>query len=144
VAEWLGSALQKLLQRFESARYLNGCLQWQLFYFAMLTPEEEKFVAYWSVQRTKKRRPAYNTGFRLGVFIVAAIFISIVTGWHKRAIAALRSDASTILVIVIAAVLIVVFISLFAGRYQWEQREQRYKELAVKKNASDGNEASTF
>ena len=31
VAEWLGSALQKLLQRFESARDLKGCHKWQPF-----------------------------------------------------------------------------------------------------------------
>lgn len=132
MAEWLGSALQKLLQRFESARYLPGCLQRQLFYFAMLTSQEQKFVAYWSVQRTKKRRPGYTIGFRMGVLIVGAIFISLVTGWHKPAMMALRSDSSTILVIMIALLLIVIFISVFAGRYQWEQREQRYQELVAK------------
>lgn len=100
----------------------------------MLTAEEQKFVSYWSVQRTKKRRPGYTIGFRLGVLIVAATFVSVVTGWHKRAISALRSDSSAILVIVVALLLVVVFISVFAGRYQWEQREQRYAELVAKQN----------
>jgi len=103
----------------------------------MLTPEEQKFVTYWSEQRTKKRTPGYNIGFRLGVFIVAGIFISIITGWHKQATMALRSDYSTILVIVIALLLIVVFVSVFAGRYQWEQREQRYNELVAKQGRID-------
>lgn len=135
MAEWLGSALQKLLQRFESARYLKGCLQRQLFYFIMLSSDDQRFVDYWRVQRTKKRKLGYNIGFRLGVFIVAGIFISLITGWHKSAMAALRSDSSTVLVIVVAALLIVGFISVFAGRYQWEQREQRYQELLAKQGA---------
>lgn len=117
----------------------------------MLTKEDQQFLAYWSVQRTKKRRSGFNIGLPLGVLMVLGIFVSIITGWHKQALAALRSDLSTILVIVLAAVAIVVFISLFAGRYQWEQREQRYKELLAKKstaakkeNAKTNNEGETF
>lgn len=102
----------------------------------MLTKEEEQFLAYWSVQRTKKRKSGFNVGFPLGVLMVLGIFISIVTGWHKQAAAALRSDSSSILVIVLAGVAIVVFISVFAARYQQEQQEQRYKELLMKKNAA--------
>ena len=110
----------------------------------MLTNEEQKFITYWSVQRTKANRPGWNTGFRLGVFITAAIFISIVTGWHKQATAALSSDYSTILVIVFAAVGIVVFVSVFAGRYQREQREQRYNELLAKQDAAEKNNSTAM
>jgi di/tricarboxylate transporter len=105
----------------------------------MLTKEEEQFLDYWAVQRTKKRRFAFNVGFSLSVLIVLGIFISIVTGWHKQAAIALRSDSSTILVIVLAAVAIVVFMSVFAARYQKEQHEQRYKELLAKKAAAEKN-----
>jgi di/tricarboxylate transporter len=101
----------------------------------MLTKEEQDFVDYWQVQRTLKRTTGQRVGFRLGVFIVLLIFISIITGWHRQAMMALRNDYSTILVIVVALVLIVVFMSLFASRYQWEQREQRYNELRAKEGA---------
>ena len=105
----------------------------------MLTKEEEKFLAFWAVQRTKKSRAAFNVGFPLGVLIVFGIFVSIVTGWHKQAAAALRSDSSTILVIVLAGAAIVVFMSVFSARYQREQYEQRYKELLAKKAAAERN-----
>jgi uncharacterized membrane protein YoaK (UPF0700 family) len=105
----------------------------------MLTKEEQQFLNYWEVQRTKKRRLAFNVGFPLSVLIVLGIFISIITGWHKQASIALRSDSSTILVIVLAAVAIVVFMSVFAARFQQEQHEQRYKELLAKKAASKKN-----
>jgi hypothetical protein len=108
----------------------------------MLTKEEQQFLDYWAVQRTKKRRFAFNVGFPLGVLMVFGIFISIVTGWHKQAAMALRSDSSTILVIVLAGVAIVVFMSVFAARYQQEQHEQRYKELLVKKAAAEKDAAS--
>lgn len=141
VAEWLGSALQKLLQRFESARYLKGCRIRQLFYLIMLTKDEQQFVDYWRLQRTKKRHAGFNIGFPLGVCIVLGIFISIVTGWHKQALAVLSSDYSTILVIVLAGLAIVVFLSVFAGRYQWEQREQRYTELLAKQKQAERDQA---
>jgi hypothetical protein len=108
----------------------------------MLTQEEQQFLAYWSVQRTKKRKSGFNIGFPLGVFIVLGIFISVVTGWHKQAAMALRSDSSTILVIVLAAVAIVVFVSVFAARYQQEQQEQRYKELLAKKVSQEKGDDS--
>jgi Mg/Co/Ni transporter MgtE len=103
----------------------------------MLTKEEQTFVDYWQVQRTRERTTGLRTGFRLGVVIVLLTFISIIIGWHRQALSALRSDYSTILVIVIAALGIVIFMSVFASRYQWEQREQRYKELRQKKGSNE-------
>ena len=110
----------------------------------MLTKEEEQFVGYWRTQRHQKQRKSFALGLRLGVLIVAALFINILTGWHKQAAAALSSDYSTILVIVIAAIAIVLFMMHFASRYQWEQREQRYNELLAKKAASENNTEKTF
>ena len=109
----------------------------------MLTKDEELFLEQWAVRRTKKRRTGFNVGFPVGVLIVFAIFINIITGWHKQAASALRSDSTSILVIVIAAVGIVVFMSVFAARYQWEQKEQRYNELLVKKNHADAQPGET-
>src|SRR5439155_15492121 len=110
-----------------------------LFYCTMLTKEEQQFLDYWSVQRTRKRSSGLPIGFPLAVLVVLGIFVSIVTGWHKEATMVLRSDSSNILVIVLAALAIVVFITIFSIRYQWEQREQRYKELQAKKNRSENN-----
>jgi flagellar basal body-associated protein FliL len=102
----------------------------------MLTKEEQAFIDFWRVQRTQKGKKGRNVGFSLGVLIVLLIFFSVITGWHQRAMMALRNDYSTILVIGLAAVAIVVFMSVFSSRYQWEQREQRYNELLAKQRAA--------
>jgi ABC-type dipeptide/oligopeptide/nickel transport system permease component len=110
----------------------------------MLTEKEEQFIAYWRTQRDRKQRAGFAIGLPLGVLIVAALFINILTGWHKQGAAALSSDYSTILVIVIAAIAIVIFMTRFASSYLWEQREQRYNELLAKKGASQNNSKETF
>ena len=106
----------------------------------MLTKEEQQFLDYWSVQRTKKRKIGFTIGFPLAVLVVAGIFLSVITGWHKQAMMVLRSDSSSILVIVLAAIAIVVFITVFSIRYQREQYEQRYNELLAKKKAGERSE----
>jgi fatty acid desaturase len=110
----------------------------------MLTKEEEEFITYWKTQRHRKQRTGFSIGLKLALLIVAALFINILTGWHKQAAAALSSDYSTLLVIVIAAIAIVFFMMHFASRYQWEQREQRYNELLAKKGASENKSTETF
>jgi len=116
----------------------------------MLTPEEQKFLEYWPVQRVKKKRSLkqFTIGLPLGVLMVVALFMNIATGWHKQATATLRSNSSLILVVLIAAVAIVVFMTIFSMRYKWEQHEQQYQELLSKQASEDAatlhkNESNT-
>jgi hypothetical protein len=106
----------------------------------MLTPEETRFIAYWEVNRLRRKKGFRQLalGLPLGAVLVAAIFINFFSGWYKRADMDLRSQsqgsqASLILVVVIAALLIVTFIVVFSVRHKWEMHEQRYRELLVKK-----------
>jgi len=100
----------------------------------MLTADEEKFIEYWAVERTKKKSVfKYTLGLPLGVLMITLVFINLISGWDKRATAVLRSNTSFIIVILIACVGIVVFLTIFSSRYQWEQKEQQYKELLAKK-----------
>ncbi len=69
----------------------------------------------------------------MGVLIIGALFANIITGWHKRAAMVLESSGSMILSIVIAAVGIVIFITVFSIRHKWDQHEQRFRELLAKK-----------
>jgi hypothetical protein len=102
----------------------------------MLTAEEEKFIEYWGKERTKKRSLfKYTLGLPLGVLMIALVFINVISGWDKRATAVLRSNTSFVLVIVIACIGIVAFFIIFSSRYQWEQKEQQYKELLAKKES---------
>jgi membrane protein YdbS with pleckstrin-like domain len=106
----------------------------------MLTKEEEDFIVYWSEQRKKNKRSLtqFTVGLPLAVSIVAALFVNIITGWHKRAAMVLRSNASLIIVILLACVGIVIFMTIFSQRHKWEYYEQRYQELLFKKQQWKG------
>ncbi len=105
----------------------------------MLTFEEQRFIEYWLVQRAKKKRSLkqFTIGLPLGVIIIVALFLNIATGWHKQATVILKSNSSLILVILVASVAIVVFMTIFSMRYKWEQHEQRYQELISKESTTN-------
>ena len=108
-----------------------------LYFFAiMLTEDEKKFVAYWEVNRLRRKKTFKQLaiGMPLGAVISIAIFINFFSGWYKRADMVIRSGSSLILVLVIAAILIVVFTAVFSARHQWEVNEQRYREFLAKKD----------
>ena len=102
----------------------------------MLTEDEKKFIEYWEIHRVRRRKllKQVGIGLPLAVVIVAAIFLNFFSGWYKLADMELRNKASTIIVVIIAAVLIVAFISVFSAKHQWEMNEQHYKELLARKD----------
>jgi len=102
----------------------------------MLTEEEEKFVEYWQYHRLKKRKvlKQLSVGLPLGVVIAAAIFINFFSGWDKRAQMVINSNPSLILVLIIACLIIVVFITIFSARHKWDLHEQRYRELLARRD----------
>jgi membrane protein YdbS with pleckstrin-like domain len=104
----------------------------------MLTEEEKKFVAYWEQNRFKKKkifRQLY-VGLPLGVLLSVGILMNFLSGWYKRAEMQIRVDASGVLVVLVAILLIVVFVVVFSARHRWDMNENRYKELLSKKNNS--------
>ncbi|RYZ00515.1 MAG: hypothetical protein EOO11_01285 [Chitinophagaceae bacterium] len=105
----------------------------------MLTAEEQAFVAYWAVQRDRRRTVAsrISSGLPLGVGIVLVLFLSIATGWYQRATMVMRTHSSVILVIVLAAVGIVLFMSYFSAQHEWDQNEERYQVLLQKQKRAD-------
>jgi hypothetical protein len=109
-----------------------------MLYFCtiMLTEDEKKFVAYWEVNRLRRKKTFKQlaVGMPLGAVIAIAIFVNFFSGWYKRADMVIRSGSSLILVLVIAAILIVVFTAVFSARHQWEVNEQRYREFLAKKD----------
>lgn len=139
VAEWLGSALQKLLQRFESARYLHHPASAFAVcgIFFMLTPEEEKFVLYWQQQRLHKKGFLRKLSIGLPVFALLAVlfFANFLSGWYGKADKEIRRHSSLIVVILIAVVAIAVFVAIFASRHRWDQNESEYQRLLQRKAA---------
>ena len=100
----------------------------------MLSQQEKDFLRYWEENRLTKKRflRQFSIGLPLGVLIVVAIFLNLLSGWYKKADMEIRSNSSLMPVIIIALVFIVVFITIFSSRHKWEQNEQRYKELRQK------------
>jgi len=104
----------------------------------MLTKEEEEFVVYWEQNRLKKKKifRQLSVGLPMGVLLSVGILVNYLSGWYKRADMMIRVDASEILVVLIAILLIVVFVVIFSARHSWDMNENRYKELLIKKNKS--------
>ena len=107
----------------------------------MLTPEERGFVDFWRENRLRRKRifRQLSLGLPLGMLLVIAIFANFFSGWYKRAEmvrneATQKNDASLILVLIVAALLIVAFIIIFSVRHKWDINEQRYRELIAREN----------
>jgi hypothetical protein len=100
----------------------------------MLTEDEKRFIEYWSANRTKQQKfyKQLAIGLPVGVLFAAAIFINFASGWDKNATMifnAYPSAKSLILVLLLAVISIVVFVSVFSVKVKWERNEQRYREL---------------
>lgn len=104
----------------------------------MLTREEQRFVDHWQKQRLQKGF-RFTPGWPAGIIVITALFVNVITGWHKRALMVLRANSSVLLMVILASVAIVIFFTVFSTRYQREQKEQRYQELLAKKSAAEKN-----
>jgi membrane protein YdbS with pleckstrin-like domain len=104
----------------------------------MLTAEEKEFIEYWEKNRERRKRIPRQLfiGLPFAVVLVAAILISSLSGWYKRATMTINVNSSSVLLLLIASLLIVAFIVVFAVKHRWEMDEQRYQELKVKERNS--------
>ena len=102
----------------------------------MLTDTEKDFIRFWEENRDRRKKVfrQLSVGLPLAVLLVGAIFINFFSGWYKRADMILHSDASEVLVLLVAALLIVVFIVIFSARHRWDMNEQRYRELLSRRD----------
>ncbi len=106
----------------------------------MLSEKEKKFIEYWEQNRTRQKRVWYQlavglpAGLLLGMVIIANFF----SGWYKRADMIANSQFNP-MVLYVAVAIIAVFIAVFSKKFQWDQQEQRYKELKHKESTDDSN-----
>jgi membrane protein YdbS with pleckstrin-like domain len=100
----------------------------------MLTKDERDFIDYWEHNRLRKRKilKQLSVGLPLGVVLVVAIFINFFSGWYKRAQMIINTDPSTIVILIIASILIVIFVVVFSARHRWDLNEQHYRELLAR------------
>ncbi len=103
----------------------------------MLTEEENSFIRYWENNRQKKKkvRKQLSVGLPLAVALVLAIFVNLFSGWYKRAEIEMKKEDSSLILVLLAAVLfIVAFVVVFSVHHRWDMNEQRYKELLSRKD----------
>ena len=103
----------------------------------MLKEQEKAFIAYWEVNRLRKKKvlKQLSVGLPLAVVLVIAIFLNFFSGWYKRAdMARSEEEPTLILVLIVGALLIVIFMVIFSARHRWDMNEQHYKELLGRKD----------
>jgi membrane protein YdbS with pleckstrin-like domain len=99
----------------------------------MLTTKEKAFLVYWEANRNsrKKLHKQWLVGIPVGLCIAIPIFINYTSGWYKRATMVAGTQFNP-LVLIVALVLIISFAAIFYKQHQWDQLEQRYRELKAK------------
>lgn len=99
-----------------------------------MTEEEKAFIKYWSENRERQKKffKQLAIGLPAGAIFGIALFLNFIAGWSKQATTFLNGYPhyrSLVMVLMIAGIVIVVFISVFSVKVKWERNEQRYKEL---------------
>jgi heme/copper-type cytochrome/quinol oxidase subunit 2 len=109
----------------------------------MFTAEEKDFMAWWEANRERKKKvwKQLALGLPLAAVLILATFINFFSNWYDKAKIVRNEevrkyDASLLLVLVAAALLITVFIVIFSVRHKWDINEQRYREL-ISRNRTD-------
>ena len=100
----------------------------------MFSKEEQEFIKYWEENRLKQKKffKQIAIGLPFGVLFAVAMFLNFSSGWDKRVQAITKtypSFKSLVIVLLVALLAIVVFVSVFSVRVKWEKHEQRYREL---------------
>ncbi len=110
----------------------------------MLSKEEENFIAYWEANREKEKKWLRQliVGLPVGLLIGSAIVFSLISGWYTRADMVANSEMNPF-VFLFAILAICCFTAIFYKKNKWEQNEQLYKELLLKKEKMKKGNAAT-
>jgi hypothetical protein len=110
----------------------------------MLTQQEEKFLLYWKENRDREKKLLRQLfiGLPAGLLISGGIILSLDLNWYERANMVANASLNP-WVLLIGVVAIAVFMAIFYKKYQWDIKEQRYRELLFKKESEKNNNQST-
>ena len=108
----------------------------------MLTKEDNAFIEYWEKNRLRRKKTVrqFLLGIPIGLLFVIPIVINLSSGWYKRADMEANSADFDPRVLFVALLLIVGFTSIFWQRHQWDQYEQRYRELLARRERERAHE----
>ena len=106
----------------------------------MLTGNEEKFIEYWKTNRDRDKKLLRQLfiGLPAGLLISGGILLSLDLDWYTRANMVANAELNPF-VLLIALAGIAIFMAIFYKKYQWEMKEQRYRELLFKKESEKNN-----
>ena|SRR5438045_474829 len=110
----------------------------------MLTNYEEDFLVYWKANRVREKRLLRQLfiGLPIGLLISGGIVLSLDLNWYKRANMVANASLNPY-VLLIALLAIVIFTAIFYKKFQWDMKEQRYRELLFKKESEKENVTKT-
>lgn len=103
----------------------------------MLSDKEEQFIVYWETVRENENKPLVKikNGLPMAVIFCLPVLLFIFSvriflpDWYAKIS---NASSGTIVIIVIAVFLCVLFYAYFRMHYKWEMNEQHYRELQHK------------
>jgi len=100
----------------------------------MLTEKENAFIEYWEKAKNRQKKLIYQlaVGLPVGLLFGLFIIINFYSGWYKRAEMISNSRFNPV-VLYVAVIIIAVFFAIFSKKFQYEQLDQKYRELLAKK-----------
>jgi hypothetical protein len=111
----------------------------------MLTPKEAAFIDYWSANRLRKKRTWHQllVGLPAGLLFGFVIMVNFYSGWYKRADMIVNNQRFNPIVLYVAVIAIAIFMAIFSKKFQWDQYEQRYRELLFRQQQAEGHAADS-
>jgi len=100
----------------------------------MLTEKEIAFIEYWEKAKNRQKKLIYQlaVGLPVGLLFGLFIIINFYSGWYKRAEMISNSRFNPV-VLYVAVIIIAVFFAIFSKKFQYEQLDQKYRELLAKR-----------
>ena len=102
-----------------------------------MTEREIQFLRYWEENRERESKWQHQLmiGIPIGLLFSLPIIGIVFTSryWYERADMAVNASLNPT-VMIVAVFIISVFVAIFYKRYQWDRKEQQYKELKAKEN----------
>ena len=112
------------------------------YFCSMLTEKEKQFILYWEREREKQNstKAKLINGLPMAVLFSIPILLFITAvylffpEWYTKISNRL---AGSLVTIIIAVILCILFYSYFRMHYKWEMNEQAYQELKAKSKKSE-------
>lgn len=108
----------------------------------MLSEKDKQFISYWEKERERQNSVAVKliSGLPVAILFCVPILLFITAvylffpEWYTKVS---NNMSGSMVVIVIALIMCIIFFSYFRMHYKWEMNEQLYQELKHKQHQSE-------